>query len=645
MYTYSIMPLREEHFEEVCEDIRDQFNRGISSCPMFNMTLVPEGNPVWDKVTPMCALYRRYHDALAPEGIKTGVLVQACMGHAYTLTPNPFQRYVNINDGKEEFICCPEDEAFVEHFCGVLKQIAAEHPDAIMLDDDFRMAVRPGRGCACPRHMAEFNRRAGLNMTREELYEHIMSHPEDDPLTRLFLDLQTESLIKTVKKFREAIDSVDPTIQGINCTSGDNCDSVIYTNKIFAGKGNPTIVRCANGTYAPITVRRFSETMRNGAVRSSRLKKNGIDIVLSETDTVPHNRYAKNARYLHAHYTASILEGLKGSKHWLTRSQSYEPKSGRAFRDILADHRYFYERLAELSDEIRWVGCGSVFTEQKYPTFHMENFRFYHENEWTASVLERMGLPFYFAEVPNGAAFLEADIISKMDREQIEAIFENNSVFVDGFAAKQLCELGYGELLGVKVSEWDLGNVKGETFDGTRRHYCTAQKNKKKIEVVNDAVKVMSHNFAVNDGKCILLAPAVTCFERDGGRLSVVYCGSPKAAFKYTEGFAFLNESRKTQFIELLKAAKALPVYYEGDNEICFRAGHLADGRLLVGVFDIGFDPMDELTLYLESAPTEIRRMLPDGRDEAVEFEALGENIYSLKTRVEPMYPVILLIK
>ena len=52
MYTYSIMPLDELHFDEICEDIREQYNKGISSCPMFKMTLVPEGDPVWDKVGP-----------------------------------------------------------------------------------------------------------------------------------------------------------------------------------------------------------------------------------------------------------------------------------------------------------------------------------------------------------------------------------------------------------------------------------------------------------------------------------------------------------------------------------------------------------------------------------------------------------------
>jgi hypothetical protein len=116
MYTYSIMPLREDHFEELCADVRDQYERDISTCPLFKMSLVPEGDPVWDKVSPMCATYRRYREALSPFGIKTGVLVQSSLGHGYVIEPNPYDRYVNLTDGKEEFTCCPEDERFLDHF-------------------------------------------------------------------------------------------------------------------------------------------------------------------------------------------------------------------------------------------------------------------------------------------------------------------------------------------------------------------------------------------------------------------------------------------------------------------------------------------------------------------------------------------------
>lgn len=644
MFTYSIMPLDELHFDEICEDVRDQYNRGISSCPMFKLTLVPEGDPVWDKIGPACKLYRRFKEVLSKDGIKTGILIQASLGHGYTIVPNPFRKYVNIVDGKEEFVCCPDDEGFLDHFSNVVEQIAAEHPDAIMLDDDFRLVARPGRGCACSYHMADFNRRAGTNMTREELYDYLTTHPADE-ISRAFFDSQRDSLIKAAKRFREAIDKVDPTIQGINCTSADFCDSVVYTSKIFCGKGNPSIVRAANGTYAPLTTRGFSATMRNFVVRSSKLKNNGVDFVLSETDTVPFNRYAKNARYLHAHYAASILDGAKGAKHWITRLSIHEPRSGKEFRDILAKHNGLYERLAALSEEIKWVGCGSLFMEQEYPSFYPENFRRYHDNMWTEAVIERLGLPFYFTDKNKGAAFLEDNIVCDMTDEQIAELFENGSVFLDGDAAMEMCRRGFGDKLGVNIVPWERTFLTGESFDKELTGYCTYQKNYKEIVVADEKTEAMSYNFATINGKRELLTPAVTCLDRGDNKVSVVYCGSPNAKFNYGEGFAFLNETRKKQFVELLKRANALPVYYDGDNEICLRAGYLNDGSLLAYTICIGFDLMECLDLYLEKKPEKIEWLLPDGTTKEVSFKEVRKDIYEIDVRVEPMYPVFLIIK
>ena len=60
-----------------------------------------------------------------------------------------------------------------------------------------------------------------------------------------------------------------------------------------------------------------------------------VDIYLAETDTCPHNRYSTSAAMLHGHFTASILEGATGAKHWITRNTATEVNSGKAFRKTL----------------------------------------------------------------------------------------------------------------------------------------------------------------------------------------------------------------------------------------------------------------------------------------------------------------------
>ena len=642
MYTYSITPLSEAMFDQIVEDVKYLYENDISTVPLFKMTLVPEGNPVWDKVGKMCALYRKYKEALAPYGVKTGVLVQASIGHGYGITPNPFTKYVNLTDGKEEFVCCPEDDAFIEHFSEVMKTIAKEHPAALMLDDDFRLLVRPGRGCACERHMKLFNESTGLNFTREQLYEYVTTHPYADPITLKYLETQTNSLVKAARAFRAAIDSVDPTIQGINCTSGPETDSVIYTAPEFAGKGNPTIVRVPNGSYAPRYTREISTCMCNAARAAIKLKRHGIDIILAETDTIPFNRYGKGSRFLHSQYSCSMLEGLMGAKHWITRFVAGEKNSGKAYREVLSKHAKFYETLTNYCQKIKWVGINSIFVEKMYTDYSQEPYNF-EGNDWVTRVFERMGIPFYYYDENDNTAFLDGSLVKEMTDEQIKNLF-NGSVFLASDAAKDIIDRGFGDYLGVDITDWDLGMVSAESFDGTAARTCTKQKNFKRIIPKNDKVEVISYNYRNNDGKADLLAPAVTVYDRDG-KLSVVYCGTPLADFNYMEGFAFLNETRKRQFISLLKRANTLPVYYEGDNEILFRAGYGEDGRLLTFTLGIGTDPEEELTLYLEKAPKGAKMLNPDGSETDVAYEALGDNLYAFKTRVEPMYPVVIFVE
>ena len=644
-HVYSIMPLAEDHFEERLADIIDQYQRKITSCPLFLMTLVPEGDPVIDKAEGFSRIYARYRDALAAAGVPSGVLVQSSLGHTSPITPAPFQRMVGFTTGVTFNTYCPLDERVVDYLATAIGRVAKEHPRVIMLDDDFRVMLRPAEGCACPLHMAALRREIGRDIDREALLEHVKAHPRcTDPLTATFARLQGEGLVSAVTAIRAAIDAACPDIQGINCTTGDECDTVTRTNPIFAGAGHPTIVRVPNGVYTPISARQISDTMRRAAASGAKCRRHGIDICLAETDTVPFNRYAKNARYLHSHYTASILEGLRGAKHWITRLRSWEPGSGVAFRNILAKHAAFYEELARISEGIRFVGAASRFLIQEEHVYFPKSIYEYHSNFWASYALERLGLPFYFTDAPAKATFLESDIVRDMTDEEIDAMLAYGSVFATAEAAADLCARGRGAEVGVSVSEFER-HPTGESFDGTLAETGTVQKYARRLTPTDGRTEVHSWCYCKNGVDIELLAPAVTSLPRGEGRYTVTFAGDPKSNFFYAEGFSFLCESRKRQLISLLRRAGALPIYAEGDNEICLRAGYLADGRLLAMLLVISYDPEEEPTLYLENPPKRIRRLLPSGTYADVDFTPRGDGLYTLAICVEPMYPLILVIE
>ena len=113
MQLYTIMPLFADRVDEICEDIKYQYENGIANCALFSMTLVPEGTPPVNKAATLCAKYDLFKEKLDSMGLKSGILVQATIGHGRLLgESSPFPKFQGIVPGNNSDTCCPYDDAF-----------------------------------------------------------------------------------------------------------------------------------------------------------------------------------------------------------------------------------------------------------------------------------------------------------------------------------------------------------------------------------------------------------------------------------------------------------------------------------------------------------------------------------------------------
>ncbi len=650
-HLYTIMPLDTEHVDEICEDIRWQYENGVADCALFMIKLVPEGDPVIDKAAIECEKYARFRDKLESMGLDCGVLVQCTIGHGYALNQmNPFQRYVTLSDGIPNYVVCPSDEGFQKYIHNQLATIAEQRPQVIMIDDDFRLMYRNGKGCACPNHMAAFNRAAGTDLSREELLKILQGGPNVDAktcdrYTDIYVNTQRESLLAGARAMRAGIDSVDPSLPGIFCSVGHTTEFAAEIAQILAGKDNPVVVRINNGNYTPEGARWLSRVAYRAAQQSEVLKKD-VDVILAETDTCPQNRYSTGAQSLHAHFTASILEGAAGAKHWITRLSTFEPRSGKAYRTKLAKNKGFYETLAKLIPEISWQGCRIPLPVK--PDYGFKHEGWYSPSDaWSSCVLERLGLPIYFSSAPGGAAFLEEESVHAFSNEEILEMFKH-PFFLSAEAARQLNERGFKAYTGVDVQPWNGAHPSFE------RLHVNGKKTNAQIKIQqliqqNDSVEAVSTVMHLKDGKEeIPLFPGVMVFKNELGGQSIVFCGTPRTKFTYTEAFAFLTESRKEQMIQLLAACGHLPVYYPEDAEVYLKAGTLEDGSLLTAVFNIGLDPLEEIPLVTERDVQGVQRLTADGRWVECQWQPAQEDGGHAITVDSPAYtlePVILKIR
>jgi len=643
MYNYSIMRLDTDHIDEVCEDIVCQCQKGIASMPLFSMTLVPVGNPPAPNTEILCEKYKVFKEKLDSMNIKSGVLVQASIGHGYPLAEMfPYQQYINTTDGEAMNTVCPYDEDFREHFRHNMEIIASCHPDMIMVDDDLRlMGGRPGKGCSCPRHLEEMSKAYGKSLSREDVLKAIEGNsPEDKKITEIYIDRQLDALYGAAKAMREGIDRVDPHIPGSFCCVGLACEGAEKIAKILAGKGNPSLVRINNGNYTPEGARYISKHMYRAASGMAILGGK-VDAILAETDTCPQNRYSTGAQSLHAHFTGSILEGCNGAKHWITRLHAFEPQSGKAYRKKLGENAGFYEELSKLYPTLKWIGCRVPLSEKEdYCLDKPDNFA--GPWGWYSCVLERMGLPMYFSKHDGGAVFMDEDCDRRFTDEEIEKML-SGTMFITSDSAKRLIERGFGKYLGVNVREWKGKKPSGELINANG-NVCPLQKDTKELVPLNDEVKIDSMVYHSKDKVNLeMLFPGSTVYHNSLGGTAIVFSGIAKTAFHFTQAFSFLNESRKLQLVELLKESGNLPVYYPEDAEVYLKAAYMPDGGIFVAFFNIGFDPVEGIPLVIQKEVTSVKMLMPDGTKKDVSFSQKTENL-TVNTSAYTLNPVILYI-
>lgn len=640
-HLYSIMPLDLEHADEICADIKQQYEQGVATCVLFYCKLVPEGKPLINKAEIFGESFKVVQNRLKGMGLECGILVQCTIGHGYPLNEDSnLTHYVNVTDGKRQYVICPYDVDFQNYIREQFTTLAALQPKVIMVDDDYRLMYRGGRGCACDLHMRAYHKLAKNNLTREQLYG-LLETDEETQEKQFFLETQREALLQGARAMREGIDAVDETLPGSFCCVGPTTEFASEIAGILAGKGNPKVVRINNGNYTPAGARWFSDIAFRAADEICRLQKGGVEYILAETDTCPQNRYSTGASSLHAHFVGSILEGVCGAKHWITRLSTHEPNSGKAYRKILSDYSGFYTTLSQLVPTLSWEGCRIPLTAEINWEFKRTGWE-WKKNAWLRCVLERLGLPVYCSSKYGGATFMEGDFDKGYTDEEILEMLKG-TLFVDAVALGRLNERGFSRYTGVNAREWTGVHTSYEKLNNGC--ICNVPVDVKELVPLNEQVRIFSTVCHLAGGKYEqALFPGVTLYRNELGGTVVVACGTPDTEFHFTTAFAFLTESRKEQFAEILKETGNLPIYYAGDAEVYMKTARTSNGKRFCAVFNIGLDILDELPFTTDEKVTGVQILQKDGSFADCPFEKTADGVM-VKTAAYTLLPIILMLE
>lgn len=201
---------------------------------------------------------------------------------------------------------CPRLRAYLS---GALSRIARARPEAILLDDDFRLVnwTLPTM-CACPLHQAEFRRRGLPDLPPAELIPRILA---GGPERELWWSLQEDGLIGLGRELGEAVRAVAPGVRLGMCATFPTWEEVDLPRllRAMAGPHRP-LVRTACAPYwlqAPHDLAGMIEQVR---VQRAWLAESVAEAEdLCEGDTFPHLTTRCSATLLHAYIQGCLAAG------------------------------------------------------------------------------------------------------------------------------------------------------------------------------------------------------------------------------------------------------------------------------------------------------------------------------------------------
>ena len=593
---YHIVPYAAPGTEvRTAHDMVEYRERTGCDLALYSLTLDPEGKPAMGKVRRYLASYRALRRELEGTGVRLGVLVQAILGHWKRVGKEmeDWTRTVNVKGEKVRY--CPDDPDFAQYITDTFTLIAKERPAFVLTDDDVR-AYSHDAECFCPRHVAEFNRRRGTALTEAEVRERVRAAKQDDEDYRVFLAVQRDMMHRLVRRFRDALDSIDPTIPAGICMSGEETFLAGPLACILAAKGLVPVMRIGNGCYRE----RYGTDLAPNIFRTLGYAEyygdSGIRL-LDEADTCPQNLWSKSAIGFFTHLQVAAFSGFSGAKVWYVNGHKTDgTEVSRNYTDVLAENRgvlnAIVRELGGTSAAGLAVPCFTNFPNWHLARNHSEMFTA--PGTFAERVLIPFGIPFRLEkDFDRDGTYLvsTAAEVTRFADADLERLFSHR-VLVTADAAVALSERGRSDLIGLSAVREALAcSVERDNRTGQGWGYGYADKPVRLFSLAEGAEALTTVGFRPYAGSpdFTAISPGAVRFKnRLGGTVvTTVYHGN---MFAYSQ----FSTARKDYLLGLagLLDASVTDFTCGNDQDVLVQARCTASDTALVLATNLNGEPI-----------------------------------------------------
>lgn len=636
---YNIVPCNIGREKQQAKDVIELEAKTGINIALYSLTLHPEGFPAWKKADLLIESYRKFSRELKGSRVKSGVLLQSILGHWARVDKDEekWTRTTDLNGDVKRF--CPLDKNFRNYIFETVAALAKAKPCFILGDDDIRL-FSPKAECFCKLHTEEFNRRTGKHFTPEQYRLAVWKCKVGDKIFTAYEQLRQDTVNGVCRLIREAIDSVDPSIPAGTCMPSKEIRFNGNAAKAIAGKEQLPVMRIAGGIYCDRTTMDFCTN--HLAVMTYRLFWHDIPEVLDEADTCPHSLFSKAALSLHTKLCSGIFAGVNGAKIWCVNTHKRDFPVNRKYTDVLEKYRRYYPALAKtLADAIPE---GIIIpAHDKFPHWHpaepLENF--VPQENWVDSMLGIYGIPFRasFKLNENGIYAIAGETsIERFSDDQLAQLM-TRKVLLDGPAAVALTRRGFAGDLGVKAEYRDFAFNREISADGKTLYPISKSPEIPFLEKTDAKAETLTSlgYAAFSDSPEIeKVSPGAVLYKNSrGGEICTT-------AFQLNFTFSWRQDLRKVWMIMLLDRlnGKKLPYCVADFQRATLLQRKLKSGESVLGLFNLGFDPMDAVSIRCTKKPTKAEILQADGRWKKLQF-VWKKGIMELPVRMECYKPEV----
>lgn len=475
--------------------------------------------------------YVQIQEILAPYNLECGWW---CTTTIKSGPSDDFNLIVRVDGSTSPFGNCPLNPDFRKYFSSCVAKFAQiAKPSFIFFEDDYSVHASSDYGCFCEHHLNEFARRQRRYYSRDELREIFTSDSEDRfELIRAWRELMRDSLVGLSEAVRNAVDVKTPEIPigymqaGSADTDGDCTEAVC---RALAGPNHVPFSRLFGTFYNGGDTKEIPEMLFHPLYSKQHI--NGKFKFYHESDTYPHTRFYTSGKQMRTMMAAAYSFGFDGST-FQTQQLSDNPNEDPAYGKMFARERKKFNALNHVAKQ-----CDLRGVEVGYDPFWNTADHSYRALRpfWTKSLC-MFGIPFQSLE--SDVVFWDDIQAKRRSDEEVIAVLSKN-LFLDGAAAKELYERGYGEYLGVSIGEnlsvgryvYDLGahdiirdgfavDSVGRTMHPAHGYSCKGNGHLLKITVTDPACEILSDEYTFESN---YVGPTMTRFvNKLGGKVVIM---------------------------------------------------------------------------------------------------------------------------